>query len=400
MAQPDLWQGALWSWASLELGEWIEAAVANFYLLHVWHEMLGRSRVRYVNMIIMGFNIDDEDMEIHRRNHFVPHDSPCAMAPVGFIAHHINHFFVVIFDYQRRIAHVLGRYISQTAMDIAGKDVHNWNDWRGPEYWRKIGDLHRWSTGDSADVIIVPVDWRQNGVDCGPIACSVLKQCMQFGLDEQGNLPDLEIQCGHKLRIHMLRVIAMRVKQCCSDYLMLLESPPDGWDFAPVDEDTISSIQNGRHQAQCLQLLRRLTVVSATCSKCQRSIVHDGGEHGLHGGESRDDTHAYQDRPDAEWSEDDDAMDMVHAIGKANLAKLLKANKQLSGSRNRHLMIPRAIGTHLELEPELPSASDIHDAEDLQRSAAASKARRRVKNWYLGSNKRFPRPTAPLPMAA
>jgi hypothetical protein len=400
MAQPGVWVSVLHNWTTLGSNEWLEAAVANFYLSHVWYEMLGRSRMRYVNWDAATANsIEDEELEHFQRNHFVPDDGTCAMAPVGFIVHHSDHFFVVIFDYERRVVHVLGRHISADAMDVDGKDPHDWNDWRGPEYWRKIGALHGWSTGDVADVSIVSMDWEQNGVDCGPIACSVLEQCLKLGLDEQGNLPDFEIQCGHKLRIHMLRVIAAHVKLCCSNYLMLLDSPRDDWqDNELPDEDVINSIQNGRYQAECLKLLRRLTVASATCSMCQRPVVHQDGEHASRSGKNGDNTNADQDGPDAGSSEDDDAMNMVHAIGKAHLEKLFKANKQLAGSRNRNSIVPRAIGTHLQLEPELPS--DVHDTEDSQRSVAASTSRRRVKNWYLGSNRRFPRPTAPIPLAA
>ncbi|KAG1732827.1 hypothetical protein EDB19DRAFT_1911847 [Suillus lakei] len=189
------------------------------------------------------------------------------MAPVGFIVHHSDHFFVVIFDYERRVVHVLGRHISADAMDVDGKDPHDWNDWRGPEYWRKIGALHGWSTGDVA------------------------------------------------------------------------------------------------------------------CSMCQRPVVHQDGEHALHSGKNGDNTNADQDGPDAGLSEDDDPMNMVHAIGKVHLESF-----------------PHAIGTHLQLEPELPS--DVHDTEDSQYSVAASTSRKRVKNWYLGSNRRFPCPTTPIPLAA
>jgi hypothetical protein len=400
MAQPGVWLSVLHNWTTLGSKEWLEAAVANFYLSHVWYEMLGRSHVRYVDWYAAtANNIEDEELEQFRRNHFVPHDSTCAMVPVGFIVHHSNHFFVVIFDYERRMVHVLGRHISADSMDVDGEDPHDWNDWRGPEYWRKIGALHGWNTGDVEDVSIIPMDWEQNGDDCGPIACSVLEQCLKFGLDEEGNLPDFEIQCGHKLRIHMLRVIPPRVKLCCSDYLMLLDSQQDNWQGNELpDEDVINSIQNGRYEAECLKLLRRLTVVSATCSMCQRPVVHQDREHASHSGENGEITNADQDGQDAGLSEDDDAMNMVHANGKAHLEKLFKANKQLAGSRNRNLMVPRAIGTHLQLEPELPS--DVHDTEDTQRSVAASTSRRRVKNWNLGSNRRFPRPTAPLPLAA
>ncbi|KAG2029292.1 hypothetical protein BDR03DRAFT_840144, partial [Suillus americanus] len=297
----------------------------------------------------------------------------CPVVPVGFIVHHAQHFFVVIFDYQRRNVHVLGRDISVSALQVECVDQHSWSDWNGPEYWRRIAVLHGWSTGNVTDVSIKTRDWLQNGVDCGPIACSVLEQCFNSGLDEDGNLPDLDIQCGHILRIKMLRMLAGRVKLSCSDYLMLLDNPRDDWGEGDMpDEDIISMIQNGRHQAECLKLLRTLIILSATCSICQRPVP------------VQDDTQpSYDNNLDKldETAFDQPELDSGH-----------------TGSRNRNSIIARAVGTHLQLEPvEAPPHQDTIDS---QRSEPATATRRRVKNWNLGSTKRFPRPVAPRPLAA
>ncbi|KAG1789583.1 uncharacterized protein HD556DRAFT_1492627, partial [Suillus plorans] len=291
----------------------------------------------------------------------------CPIIPVGFIVHHSDHFFAVIFDYQRCTAYVLGRYISNSEMDVEIADPYNWEDWQGPGYWRRIASLHGWSIGDVTKISVIHRDWMQNGVDCGPIACSVLQQCLASGLDEIGGLPTFHVQCGHKLRIHMLRVVAGRIKLSCSDYLMLLDSQRHHWseDEFP-DEDTINDIQNGHHQAECLKLLRTLTVVSATCSICQRPVLSQDGKRPSRDSEDEDET-----RLDGE---------------------------DLNGSRNRNNIVPRATGTHLELEIEIPHHCD--NTDDSQRSVSASAPRRKVKNWNLGSNKRFPRPIAPLPLVA
>ncbi|KAG0691584.1 hypothetical protein DFH29DRAFT_884139, partial [Suillus ampliporus] len=195
------------------LNERLEATVANFYLLHVWYEALSRSRLRYVDLcVVMANNMADEDMELFRRNHFVPHEGACPVVPVGFIVHDSECFFAVILDFQKRTAHVLGRQMSDGAIDVDGADPHDWSNWRGPEYWRKIAALHDWSPGDVTDVSVIPRDSTKTGVDCGPMACSVLEQCMISGVDERGNLPPFQVQCGHKLRIHMLRMVAGCIK--------------------------------------------------------------------------------------------------------------------------------------------------------------------------------------------
>ncbi|KAG2029129.1 hypothetical protein BDR03DRAFT_987964 [Suillus americanus] len=49
MVQPVVWVSVQHITTTLGLNEWLEADVANVYLSHVWYEMLGRSRMRYVN---------------------------------------------------------------------------------------------------------------------------------------------------------------------------------------------------------------------------------------------------------------------------------------------------------------------------------------------------------------
>ncbi|KAG1718252.1 uncharacterized protein EDB91DRAFT_1066822, partial [Suillus paluster] len=417
MSRPILWTDAWHNLKTLRSSMWLDAAVANFYLLHVWYEGLGRTCMRYLDMYaamavdlcdaeldeirrnhfilpnaassqqqvcrrshmsdhefqdeseehieesqcerLMANNMADEDMELFRRNHFVPHEGACPVVPVGFIVHDSECFFAVILDFQKCTAHVLGRQMSDGAIDVDGADPHDWSNWRGPEYWRKIAALHDWSPGDVTDVSVIPRDSTKTGVDCGPMACSVLEQCMISGVDERGNLPPFQVQCGHKLRIHMLRMVAGCIKMSCSDYLMLLDNRPDDWleDDMP-DEEVINSIQNGKHQAECLELLRKLTIVSATCSACQCSVLNHDDDNDSHHRENHGDTAVNHDNAEDDYGEDEDTL----------------------------------------CTPELPT--DVDGQVDSQRSKSASETRRRVSNWNMGSNKRYPRPIAPVPLAA
>ncbi|KIK31964.1 hypothetical protein CY34DRAFT_111164, partial [Suillus luteus UH-Slu-Lm8-n1] len=407
MARPIFWTSVLDTWTTLGSNQWLEATVADFYLTHVWYEMSDRFSMRYVDLhTSMANDISEEELVFFRRNYFFPREGTCPVVPVGFLVHYSQHFFVAIFDYQRRNVYVLGRHISVESLQVDGIDPHNWCDWNGPEYWRRIAFLHGWSTGDDTDVSIITRDWLQNGLDCGPIACSMLEQCFNSGLDRDGNLLDLDVQCGHLLRIKMLRILAGRVKLSCSDYLMLLDKPQASWQEGDMpDEDIISMIQNGRHQAQCLKLLRTLIVLSSTCSICQRRTPKQEFTLSSYTSlEGVDETTFDQPELDISPSHDDEE-DEEDVLGsalpadrKARLAVLFKKNKQLAGSRSRNSIIARAVGTHLQLEPvEAPPGQDTINS---QRSEPATATRRRVKNWNLGSYRRFPRPIAPLPLAA
>ncbi|KAG2108266.1 uncharacterized protein F5147DRAFT_773849 [Suillus discolor] len=98
-----------------------------------------------------------------------------------------------------------------------------------------------------------------------------------------------------------------------------------------------------------------------------------------------------------ECNDDEDPLGMALPPGrKKTLANLLQANSQLTGSRDRKAILPRSIGTHLQLEPEIPP--DVNGKSQQSKSAFAT--HREVRNWNLVSNRRFPRPIAPRPLVA
>ncbi|KAG1837859.1 hypothetical protein DFJ58DRAFT_734148 [Suillus subalutaceus] len=350
------WMDVVENIPTLRVDTWLDSQVANYYLAHAWYDRLGRVKVRFVDMFAAGGTTQwtDEELELFRMDHFVPSDGPCPMIPVGFVVHCINHFFVVIFDYHRRTAHVLGRFMSTEGIAVATgggkKDPNDWNAWNGPQRWESIATLHGWRAGRSEDVRIIPKNWIQNGVDCGPIACSVLEQALSFGLDDHGDLPlqSFHIPCGHILRIAMLKVVAGRIKKSCSDYLMLRdELQADMWHHIYLSDDDIHAIETGQHQARCVTMLHALYVASATCENCHRSpalqVIQTPTSTDRH--VEGDYTHYSTSDIDEEGDNEADNQfpgDMVSDTRKANLLKLLKSNKELAGSRDRNAISPHA----------------------------------------------------------
>lgn len=409
--------------STLASNTWLDSQVANYYLAHAWYVMLGRSKVRFVNMFSAVGTTDwtEDELKFFRMDHFLPSYGLCPMIPVGFIVHSINHFFVVIFDYDRRTANVLGRFISAEGIAVAAeggeKDPNDWNAWKGPQRWESIATLHGWEAGSPDDVRIIPKNWIQNGVDCGPIACSVLEQALSSGLGDTGDLPlqSFHIPCGHILRIAMLKVVAGRIKKSCSDYLMLqdeLRAEP-GY-YSVLTDDEIHAIHTGQHQAKCADMLHTLYVASATCQSCHcRPALHIF-QHPTHTTDHAEVCDAHQDTSGDEEgnlhddSDDDDNYnaevdhqqfgEMISHDRKARLVKLLKAHKELAGSRNRNSITPRAVGTHIEIAPDEPA--EINNTGDLQRSAFARASRKKVSTWSQGVMERFTRPTAAVPLPA
>jgi hypothetical protein len=275
MSQPILWTAAWNNLETLQLGEWIDASVANFYLLHVWYDGLAKSRLRYLDMYAaMAMNLSNMELDDIRKYHFIPVHGASPMLPVGFVVHHSAHFFIAIFDFEHRIAHVLGRHISDDAMHVDGTDQDEWKAWGGPDYWTRIAAIHGWNAGDPDNVYIKARNWEQNGVDCGPIACAVLEQVLIAGLDINGNVPPIHIQCGHMLRMKMFRIVLAQIQIRCRDYLMLLDSPASRLIFHDMpNEEVISDIQHGQHPITCEGLLETLLASSAICRACSDLTV-------------------------------------------------------------------------------------------------------------------------------
>ncbi|KAG2028647.1 hypothetical protein BDR03DRAFT_1070843, partial [Suillus americanus] len=183
---------------------------------------------------------------------------------------------------------------------------------------------------------------------------------------------------------------------------MLQESPPSCWqDDLPPEAEDLDAVRTGKYHAECSSMLRTLAVVSATCMTCKRPPVLNKNPT-VHLPIHRDPDIGTEDNDveemDAHDGEDLELGTTLPRDRKARLSKILKVTKELSMARDRNSIVPRALGTHIPLEPE--QSAEACGQDDSQRSSAAKASRKRVSNWNLGSIKRFPRPTAPPTMAA
>jgi hypothetical protein len=303
MSRPTMWTDAWNHLHTLRSNMWIDATVANFYLSHVWYDRQAQSCMRYLDMYAaMATDLCADELESIRRHHFIPQNATCTVVPVGFVVHNWDHFFTVIFDYQRRTAHILGRHISNDAMHVDDTNTDEWKAWGGPGYWTTVAALHGWTAGDPTDVSIRPQNWEQNGVDCGPIACSVLEQILTAGLDGDGNVPPVHIQCGHTLRMKMFHSVSAQIAIRCRDYIMLLENAEVQRTSHEIpDEDIIYSIQHGKYPMECQGLLDELAASSAICEACRHPKLINMTRNRLRTNEdyheiSYDDNNQFEDR--------------------------------------------------------------------------------------------------------
>ena len=280
--------GALWYSAYLELHtlgdrQWLDSIVCDFYLASLWHDHESRHEnlCRFAMIFRHGADLHLSSMEIdhYRYAHQVPVHEPCPLTPVSFLVHDTTtaHYFPVVFDYDACIAYVFGRRVNGENQEYDA----DWSAWRGSERWEVIAELHRWEPGNVDEVVVISMDWEQNGYDCGPITCWLIKTCMEIGLEEtykifskSSLMKPPPVPCGHVLRLHMIKAIRRRSLTAFQHYMYfagMVERPPH-WDPMELNADTIMYMQSGGDQERDCQLMQTLTIASKSCLACRAFI--------------------------------------------------------------------------------------------------------------------------------
>ncbi|KAF9218094.1 hypothetical protein BS17DRAFT_823487 [Gyrodon lividus] len=225
---------------------------------------------------------DQEETKLFQQRYFVDPQSPDSSQPMGFIAFHQQHYFTVIFHYDAAIAYVLGRRIGEDC-DKFDETLDDWETWMGPLYWARIAALHGFDAGDPRQVSVVTHNWPQNGRDCGPIACFLLKHFMDHGVGiAVGDLHFPPIPCGHELRWRMLGAVREACRSSWEDYNLLTSSrlpPHDIWtvwdDTRFITDHNLTAIEHEASGQQYTPVVQDLNITSTNCSVCQKALWAD-----------------------------------------------------------------------------------------------------------------------------
>jgi len=263
-------------------------------------------------------------------------------------------------------------------------------------------------------VFVISRDWRQNGYDCGPIACAIIKMCMENGLEETWRMfqespmnPPSSLACGHILRLNMLGGIRQRCATSFRDYMHFVVHRPLHWDYVQLDDETIQKMQSGGDVERDNRLLRSLTIASNSCQDCRAFIAKEAarelrdsracteedheGLNDTHGQDTDDE----EDKQRRNWESEQDGHDKAKA-----LLALLKSHRILNGaSLCRARRPPRAVShpsrTAIKNRGKLLEEEEDHHNQD-QLSNAARALCKRVKDWKLGNLRHFPRVSRPV----
>jgi hypothetical protein len=395
MARPTMWAIAYENLSTLKHQTWIDASILNLFLLSLWYSVSGQSHVRYVDFFSAIPSISSgihsmpgfQEIQLFQQRHLFNSLPGDPAIPVSFVVLSLDHFFVVIFDYQANLAFVLGRRISgnitQDPDPYYDHLLDDWNRWNGPLYWMRIAALHGYNAVEPDQVDVQVRNWIQNGYDCGPIASFVLESLMNTGLygsDDTLYIPP--IPCGHRLRLRMLATVKDTCRRSWEDYRYLASAhlpAGDIWtewdDTSAVTEHTITAVQQESSGNQLAAIIQELNVVAANCLACQRANA--GRCSALNDHPFDSDAPNNQESENENENEEDTNRSIINQKSQ-RLKQLLRRYPYVNKARARDHLPPRAV--HGREEPAVEIL--IENMRD----------RRHVKDWTTGVMFRFPRP--------
>ena len=232
LSSAHLWNSAYMVLDTLGNRQWLNSLICDFYLPSIWHGSGGNVRCHFTMLFRLrpDFQLSPVEVDTYQHAHHVAMNGPCPMTPVAFLVQDPQsaYYFAVVFDYAGCTAYIFGRRIS----DQNPQYNPDWRAWRGPERWQIIADLHHWDPENSETVFVISRDWIQHGYDCGPIACAIIKECMEDGLEETWKVflessltTGPPIPCGHILCLNMLGAIRQQCITSFCDYMHFMVHP-------------------------------------------------------------------------------------------------------------------------------------------------------------------------------
>ncbi|KAG8916492.1 hypothetical protein FRC01_003117 [Tulasnella sp. 417] len=182
--------------------------------------------------------------------------------PSAVVRHTGNHYFVVVFDHQACRTVTFGQSIGG---DDPGVIQDDWELWGGPHLWDKVAALHGWDP-TPRPVVHEAINWKQNGIDCGTEAASVLQYLLSHGLPSREQLEIPPRHCSHQIRQLMLNTACQIIYRSYQWYRTnhgIPEALVDGFrDILESGWDQWPLIGNLGH---------KLTRANVQCQECQHS---------------------------------------------------------------------------------------------------------------------------------
>jgi len=213
---------------------WIDMTSIDIWLMHAW-EALPQPRARYIPSTFIPPNHgtgDTDEAELDKeidsfRGLFDDLPDRGTACPLDTLVYVLNcgpeesgnHFCVVVFAPSMRTIYILGK---NNKSNKTNNDSCDWESWKGREIWKKACQLMGWS--DLPAMELRTVDWKQNGYDCGPIACQVAQDIFSKGLRMESSgqwKRPVMMPCCHALRLKMAELVHHVVMEGSKEYRVL-----------------------------------------------------------------------------------------------------------------------------------------------------------------------------------
>ncbi|KAH7889117.1 hypothetical protein F5I97DRAFT_1923652 [Phlebopus sp. FC_14] len=120
-----------------------------------------------------------------------------------------------------------------------------WDEWSGLSYWRRIAALFGWSVSE-VDPTVNAYNFKQNGVDCGPVAVSIMVYLLHNGPEAYlESIPESRcpsVECSHVTRTLLLDTVSANLFDCHRWWQALKDT--ESWLEEPSDV-VLDLIHNG-----------------------------------------------------------------------------------------------------------------------------------------------------------
>jgi hypothetical protein len=103
----------------------------------------------------------EEELRHLRQQLCLPEDEDMKDQPVVLVVHFVDHYFVVVADYEGDVMYVFGRHVGQDLAGVYVQDDEDWRLWKGNFLWIHLPKLFRWEQTTKEPGVVLSLSWKQ-----------------------------------------------------------------------------------------------------------------------------------------------------------------------------------------------------------------------------------------------
>jgi len=107
--------------------------------------------------------LDPEELQHLQQQLSLPTEEGIEIYPVVLVVHFVNHYFVVVADYEGEVMYVFGRHTNQELAGVYVQEEEDWVTWHGNFIWKNLPNLFQWEECSQKPSAIFSVSWPQVG---------------------------------------------------------------------------------------------------------------------------------------------------------------------------------------------------------------------------------------------